>query len=117
MGRRVQEGVGTGEVCKKRWGQGRCARRGGDRGSVQEGVGTEGRLHVNNSAIQDCCSELEGIGAGAPHAETKEDKQLQVERDVPRTTFKIGGEVYGCASGDLVKVNIEEKLVSWWQGW
>lgn len=73
-----------------------------------------GGFHLNPKgielALRDCCSELEGIGAGAPHVEAKEEKQLQVERDVPRTSFKIGGKIFGCASGDMVKGNIDDKL-------
>lgn len=35
-----------------------------------------------------------------------------MERDVPRTSFRIGGKTHGCAAGDQVNRNIQEKLVS-----
>lgn len=62
--------------------------------------------------MQDCCSELEALGAGAPHAQTKADKESQIDRDVPRTSYKIMGEQFGCAMGENADGNIREKLVS-----
>ncbi len=62
-------------------------------------------------SIQDCCSELEAIGAGAPHAETKAEKEDQIIRDVPRVSYKIMGEDFGCAMGENVDANITEKKV------
>ena len=61
--------------------------------------------------LQDCCSALEAQGAGAPHAETKAEKESQIDRDVPRTSYKVLGEKYGCAMGENVEANIREKQV------
>ena len=60
---------------------------------------------------QDCCSELEAIGAGAPHVQSKEEKDAQIERDVPRMAFKIGSRLLRGATGSDVKDNIRQKLV------
>ncbi len=51
------------------------------------------------------------MGAGAPHALTKAEKDDQITRDVPRTSFRIMGEEFGCAMGENVEGNIREKLV------
>lgn len=61
---------------------------------------------------QDCCSELEALGAGAPHAQTKAEKESQISRDIPRTSFKILEQQFGCAMGENDEENIREKLVS-----
>ena len=61
---------------------------------------------------QDCCSELEALGAGAAHASTKSEKQDQISRDVPRISYKILDKVYGCAMGEYMEQNIREKIVS-----
>ena len=61
---------------------------------------------------QDCCSELEAMGAGAAHACTKAEKQEQILRDVPRICYKILDKVYGCAMGEFMEQNIQEKMVS-----
>ena len=61
---------------------------------------------------QDCCSELEAMGAGAAHASSKVEKQEQINRDVPRICYKILDKEYGCAMGEFMDQNIQEKMVS-----
>ena len=61
---------------------------------------------------QDCCSELEAMGAGAAHASSKIEKQEQINRDVPRICYKILDKEYGCAMGEFMDQNIQEKMVS-----
>ena len=61
-------------------------------------------------SFQECCSELEAVGAGAPHAQSRQEKEEQIERDIPRTAFIIGSKRMGGASGS--EDNIQEKLVS-----
>jgi hypothetical protein len=39
------------------------------------------------------------------------DKRNQIDRDVPRISYKILGGKYGCAMGENVDANIKEKLV------
>ena len=52
------------------------------------------------------------MGAGAGHASTKAEKQEQIARDVPRISYKILDKVYGCAMGEFMEQNIQEKMVS-----
>lgn len=60
---------------------------------------------------QDCCTELEALGAGAAHAQTHSEKMEQISRDVPRTSYRIQGEEFGCAMGDQIPGNIRQKQV------
>lgn len=60
---------------------------------------------------QDCCSELEAVGAGAPHVQERQEKEEQIDRDVPRTVFNIDSQTYGVAYGRDVQANVREKLV------
>ena len=62
-------------------------------------------------SLQDCCSELEAVGAGAPHVQTRQEKEEQIDRDVPRTVFRIGTKELGGAIGSDVQDNIQDKLV------
>ena len=55
---------------------------------------------------------MEALGAGAGHASTKAEKQDQIARDVPRISYKVLDKVYGCAMGEFMEKNIQEKLVS-----
>lgn len=43
--------------------------------------------------------------------QSKEEKDAQIERDVPRMTFKIGSRLLRGATGSDVKDNIRQKLV------
>ena len=61
---------------------------------------------------QDCCSELEARGAGAIHAASREDKEEQVARDVPRTSYLVGSERFGCEMGDRAVDNVHRKKVN-----
>ena len=73
------------------------------------------RTHTHthtHTHTQDCCTELEARGAGAPHAQTRTDKMEQVSRDVPRTSYRIQGELFGCAMGEQIQPNIRQKQVS-----
>ncbi len=63
------------------------------------------------SPSQDCCTELEARGAGAAHAQTRSEKLEQVSRDIPRTSYRIQGEEFGCAMGDQIDNNIKQKQV------
>ena len=63
------------------------------------------------SSFQDCCSELEALGAGAPHVHTRQEKEEQIERDVSRTSYTIGSITVGPASGQNIQDNIQQKLV------
>ena len=72
-------------------------------------------LHVHthtHTHAQDCCSELEAMGAGAAHASSKVEKQEQINRDVPRICYKILDKEYGCAMGEFMEQNVQEKMVS-----
>lgn len=60
---------------------------------------------------QDCCSELEAVGAGASHVQEREEKREQIDRDVPRTVFLIGGKKLDVAFGRAVQENVKDKLV------
>ena len=61
--------------------------------------------------MQDCCSELEAKGAGADHAHTTESKAEQISCDVPRTTYVVGRQRFGAATGEHAAANIAEKKV------
>ena len=52
------------------------------------------------------------MGAGAAHASSKIEKQEQISRDVPRICYKILDKVYGCAMGEFMDENVQEKMVS-----
>ena len=67
---------------------------------------------LTHTHTQDCCSELEAMGAGAAHASSKIEKQEQINRDVPRICYKILDKVYGCAMGEFMERNVQEKMVS-----
>ena len=60
---------------------------------------------------QDCCSELEALGAGAPHVHTRQEKEEQIERDVSRTSYIIGSITIGPSTGQDIQDNIQQKLV------
>ena len=53
------------------------------------------------------------MGAGAAHASSKVEKQDQINRDVPRICYKILDKEYGCAMGEFMDQNVQEKMVSW----
>ena len=78
--------------------------------SVNLRVCTHTHPHIIDA--QDCCSELEAMGAGAAHASSKVEKQEQINRDVPRICYKILDKEYGCAMGEFMDQNIQEKMVS-----
>ena len=42
---------------------------------------------------------------------SRADKEEQISRDVPRTSYRIAGEDFGCAMGEDVDANIREKMV------
>ena len=52
------------------------------------------------------------MGAGAAHASSKVEKQDQINRDVPRICYKILDKEYGCAMGEFMDQNVQEKMVS-----
>ena len=68
--------------------------------------------HTSHTHTQDCSTELEALGAGAPHAQTRLEKMEQVSRDVSRTSYKIQDELIGCAMGEEIQPNIKQKVVS-----
>lgn len=51
------------------------------------------------------------MGAGAPHAATRQEKEEQIDRDIPRILFNIGGKTLGGSQTDPQK-DIQSKLVS-----
>ena len=67
---------------------------------------------TNPFLLQDCCSELEAVGAGAPHVQERQEKEEQIDRDVPRSVFHIGTKKFGCAYGRDAQDNVQNKLVS-----
>ena len=62
-------------------------------------------------ALQDCCSDWEAKSAGAPPAESWQERRMQIAMDVPKMNLKVDSTSFGPATEGAREQNIAEKEV------